>query len=182
MIIDYLIIAIYFVFVIFIGFILRTKVKTSKAFFLAGRSNPSWISGLAFISANMGALELLGMCAGAYEYGFMQVHFYWLGAVPAILLLALFMMPLYYGPKVHSVPEYLKLRYNEATRGLNALTFVLMTLLLSGKGLSDYKIARKINTDPPSVTRSRKNAHKKLQEAETDIECAKKIGKRPSQH
>ena len=138
-IIDYLIIAIYFVFVIFIGLLLRKKVKTSKAFFLAGRSNPSWISGLAFISANMGALELLGMCAGAYEYGFMQVHFYWLGAVPAILFLALFMMPLYYGTKVHSVPEYLKLRYNEATRGLNALTFVLMTLLLSG--ISMYALA-----------------------------------------
>jgi SSS family solute:Na+ symporter len=138
-IVDYLIIAIYFVFVIFIGLLLRKKVKTSRAFFLAGRSNPSWISGLAFISANMGALELLGMCAGAYEYGFMQVHFYWLGAVPAILFLALFMMPLYYGTKVHSVPEYLKLRYNEATRGLNALTFVLMTLLLSG--ISMYALA-----------------------------------------
>jgi SSS family solute:Na+ symporter len=138
-IIDYMIIAIYFVFVIFIGFLLRGKVKTSKAFFLAGRSNPSWISGLAFISANMGALELLGMCAGAYEYGFMQVQFYWLGAVPAILFLALFMMPLYYGTKVRSVPEYLKMRYNEATRGLNALTFLLMTLLLSG--ISMYALA-----------------------------------------
>jgi SSS family solute:Na+ symporter len=138
-VVDYLIIVIYFVFVIFIGFLLRSKVKTSKAFFLAGRSNPSWISGLAFISANMGALELLGMCAGAYEYGFMQVQFYWLGAVPAILFLALFMMPLYYGTKVHSVPEYLKLRYNEATRGLNAATFLLMTLLLSG--ISMYALA-----------------------------------------
>ena len=138
-IIDYAIIIVYFVFVILIGLLLRSKVRTSKAFFLAGRSNPSWISGLAFISANMGALELLGMCAGAYEYGFMQVHFYWLGAVPAILFLALFMMPLYYGTKVHSVPEYLKLRYNEATRGLNALTFVLMTLLLSG--ISMYALA-----------------------------------------
>jgi SSS family solute:Na+ symporter len=118
---------------------LRSKVKTSKGFFLAGRSNPSWISGLAFISANMGALELLGMCAGAYEYGFMQVQFYWLGAVPAILFLALFMMPLYYGTKVHSVPEYLKLRFNEATRGLNAVTFLLMTLLLSG--ISMYALA-----------------------------------------
>jgi SSS family solute:Na+ symporter len=137
--IDYVIIAIYFVFVVFIGLLLRNKVKTSKAFFLAGRSNPSWISGLAFISANMGALELLGMCAGAYEYGFMQVQFYWLGAVPAILFLALFMMPLYYGTKVRSVPEYLKLRYNEATRGLNALTFLLMTLLLSG--ISMYALA-----------------------------------------
>lgn len=136
---DYLIIAIYFVFVVFIGFLLRKGVRTSKDFFLAGRSNPSWISGLAFISANMGALELLGMCAGAYEYGFMQVQFYWLGAVPAILFLALFMMPLYYGTKVHSVPEYLKLRYNEATRGLNAGIFALMTLLLSG--ISMYALA-----------------------------------------
>jgi SSS family solute:Na+ symporter len=130
---------IYFVFVIFIGFLLRSKVKSSNGFFLAGRSNPSWISGLAFISANMGALELLGMCAGAYEYGFMQVQFYWLGAVPAILFLALFMMPLYYGTKVRSVPEYLKLRYNEATRGLNAVTFLMMTLLLSG--ISMYALA-----------------------------------------
>jgi SSS family solute:Na+ symporter len=138
-IVDYLIIVIYFAFVVFIGFLLRTKVKTSKAFFLAGRSNPSWISGLAFICANMGALELLGMCAGAYEYGFMQVQFYWLGAVPAILFLALFMMPLYYGTKVRSVPEYLKMRYNEATRGLNAVTFLVMTLLLSG--ISMYALA-----------------------------------------
>ncbi len=138
-IVDYLIIVVYFVFVIFIGFLLRKRVKTSKDFFLAGRSNPSWISGLAFISANMGALELLGMCAGAYEYGFMQVQFYWLGAVPAILFLALFMMPLYYKTKVRSVPEYLKLRYNEATRGLNAATFTLMTLLLSG--ISMYALA-----------------------------------------
>jgi SSS family solute:Na+ symporter len=113
--VDYLIIGIYFFFVLFIGLLISKGVKTSKDFFLAGRSNPSWISGLAFISANMGALEILGMCAGAYEYGFMQVHFYWLGAIPAILFLALFMMPLYYGTKVRSVPEYLKLRYNEAT-------------------------------------------------------------------
>ncbi len=138
-IVDYLIIAVYFAFVIFIGLLVRKRIKTSKDFFLAGRSNPSWISGLAFISANMGALELLGMCAGAYEYGFMQVQFYWLGAVPAILFLALFMMPLYYGTKVHSVPEYLKLRYNEATRGLNAGIFAVMTLLLSG--ISMYALA-----------------------------------------
>jgi SSS family solute:Na+ symporter len=137
--VDYLIIAIYFFFVIFIGLLLRRRVRTSKDFFLAGRSNPSWIAGLAFISANMGALELLGMCAGAYEYGFMQVQFYWLGAVPAILFLALFMMPLYYGTKVHSVPAYLKLRYNEATRGLNAGIFAIMTLLLSG--ISMYALA-----------------------------------------
>jgi SSS family solute:Na+ symporter len=137
--VDYLIIGIYFFFVLFIGFLISKGVKTSKDFFLAGRSNPSWISGLAFISANMGALEILGMCAGAYEYGFMQVHFYWLGAVPAILFLALFMMPLYYGTKVRSVPEYLKLRYNEATRGLNAVAFAIMTLLLSG--ISMYALA-----------------------------------------
>jgi SSS family solute:Na+ symporter len=137
--VDYLIIAIYFVFVVFIGFLVRKRVRTSKDFFLAGRSNPSWISGLAFISANMGALELLGMCAGAYEYGFIQIQFYWLGAVPAILFLALFMMPLYYGTKVHSVPAYLKLRYNEATRGLNACIFAGMTLLLSG--ISMYALA-----------------------------------------
>lgn len=142
-IVDYLIIVIYFIFVIFIGFLLRKGVKTSKDFFLAGRSNPSWISGLAFISANMGALELLGMCAGAYEYGFMQVQFYWLGAVPAILFLALFMMPLYYGTKVRSIPEYLKLRYNEATRGLNAIIFAVMTLLLSG--ISMYALALMFN-------------------------------------
>jgi SSS family solute:Na+ symporter len=131
--------AIYFVFVIFIGYLLRGRVKTSEDFFLSGRSNPSWISGLAFISANMGALELMGMSAGAYEYGLIQVQFYWLGAVPAILFLALFMMPLYYGTKVRSVPEYLNLRYNEATRGLNALTFAVMTLLLSG--ISMYALA-----------------------------------------
>jgi SSS family solute:Na+ symporter len=137
--VDYLIMVVYFVFVIFVGYLLRGRVRTSEDFFLSGRSNPSWISGLAFISANMGALELMGMSAGAYEYGLIQVQFYWIGAVPAILFLALFMIPLYYGTKVRSVPEYLKLRYNEATRGLNALTFAAMTLLLSG--ISMYALA-----------------------------------------
>ena len=137
--IDYSIIGIYFIFVISIGFLIRKKVKTSRDFFLAGRSNPSWISGLAFISANMGALELLGMSAGAYEYGLMQVHFYWIGAIPAIIFLSIFMVPLYYGTKVHSVPEYLKLRYNETARGLNAFLFAVMTLFLSG--ISMYALA-----------------------------------------
>ncbi|GCE25365.1 sodium:solute symporter [Dictyobacter alpinus] len=130
--VDYLIIAVYFLVTLGIGFALRRRMKSSEDFLLSGRSLPSWVTGLAFVGANLGALEILGMGANAAQYGFMQAHFYWIGAIPAMLFVAIFMMPFYYGSKAHSVPGFLKLRYNEATRGFNAISFAVLTLLTSG--------------------------------------------------
>src|ERR671917_1165242 len=129
---DYFIIAVYFVFVLGIGYVLRTKMQTSEDFFLSGRSLPSWITGLAFLGANLGALEIMGMGAGAATYGIMQAHYYWIGAIPAMVFVALFMIPFYYASRVHSVPGFLKLRYNEATRGFNSILFAFFMILLSG--------------------------------------------------
>src|SRR5579863_6078285 len=130
--VDYLVIGIYFVATIGIGLVLRTRMRTSEDFFLSGRSLPSWVTGLAFVGANLGALEILGMGANAAQYGILQAHFYWIGAIPAMIFVAIFMMPFYYGSKTHSVPGFLKLRYNEATRGFNAASFAVLTLLTSG--------------------------------------------------
>jgi solute:Na+ symporter, SSS family len=130
--IDYFIIGVYFVFVLGIGAVLRTKMQTSEDYFLSGRSLPSWITGLAFLGANLGALEIMGMGAGAAQYGIMQSHYYWIGAIPAMVFVALFMIPFYYASRVHSVPGFLKLRYNEATRGFNAILFAIFMILLSG--------------------------------------------------
>ncbi len=127
--VDYLIIGIYFVVTLGIGFALRTRMKSSNDFFLSGRSLPSWVTGLAFVGANLGALEILGMGANAAQYGILQAHFYWIGAILAMVFVAIFMMPFYYGSKTHSVPGFLKLRYNEPTRGFNAVTFGILTLL-----------------------------------------------------
>ena len=133
--VDYLIIAIYFLFVLGIGFSLRGRMKTSEDFFLSGRSIPGWITGLAFMSANLGALEVMGHAANAAKYGMYVNHFYWLAAMPAMCFVGVFMMPFYYGSKVRSVPEFLKKRYDEKTRTLNALSFAVMTLLVSGVDL-----------------------------------------------
>jgi SSS family solute:Na+ symporter len=129
---DYAIIAIYFVFVLGIGVVLKKGMKSSEDFFLSGRSIPSWITGLAFLSANLGAIEVMGMAANGAEYGIMTAHFYWLGAIPAMVFLAIFMMPFYYSSRIRSVPEYLKLRFNEPTRAFNAVSFAVMTVLMSG--------------------------------------------------
>jgi len=137
--IDYLIIGAYVLITIFIGFMLKKHMKTSEDFFLSGRSLPAWITGLAFLSANLGALEIIGMVANSAKYGIMTVHMYWIGAIPAMIFLGIFMMPFYYKSKVRSVPGYLKLRYNEATRSLNAISFAIMTLLMSG--ISMYAMA-----------------------------------------
>jgi SSS family solute:Na+ symporter len=133
--IDYAIVAIYFVVVLGIGFVARLSIKTDLDFFLSGRSLPAWITGLAFIAANLGALEILGQAANGAQYGVAAVHYYWLGAVPAMVFLGLVMMPFYYGAKVRSVPEYLRLRFNEATHAFNAGTFALATVLISGVNL-----------------------------------------------
>ena len=130
--IDYVILAVYFVFVLTIGFRARKRVRTSDEFLTAHRSVPVWITSLAFIAANLGAQEVVGMCASGAKYGLMTAHFYWLGAIPAMIFVGVFMMPFYYGSKARSVPEYLKLRFDEKTRGLNAATFAVMTVFSSG--------------------------------------------------
>ncbi len=130
--IDWLIMLVYFVFVLGIGFLLRRSVRTSTDFFLSGRSLPAWVTGLAFISANLAAQEVIGMGALGAKYGIMTSHFYWVGAIPAMVFVGIFMMPFYYGSRARSVPEYLKLRFDEKTRGLNAITFAVMTVLSSG--------------------------------------------------
>lgn len=130
--IDYLIMVIYFIFVLGIGLYLRKYMHDAGDFLEAGRSIPAWVAGLAFISTNLGALEVMGMAGSGMKYGMLTAHFYWIGAIPAMIFLALFMMPFYYGSKARSVPEYLKLRFDEKTRALNAFLFALMTILASG--------------------------------------------------
>ncbi|HKJ93063.1 MAG TPA: sodium:solute symporter family protein [Longimicrobiales bacterium] len=130
--IDYVILASYFVFVLGIGWVLRRYMRSSNDFFLSGRSIPAWVAGLAFLSANLGAQEVIGMAASGAKYGIATSHFYWVGAIPAMLFVGIFMMPFYYGSKARSVPEYLKKRFDEKTRGLNAISFAVMTIFSSG--------------------------------------------------
>jgi SSS family solute:Na+ symporter len=130
--VDYIILALYFAFVLGIGWLVKRKVSTSADFLTSNRSVPVWITSLAFIAANLGAQEVIGMCASGAKYGIMTAHFYWLGAIPAMLFVGVFMMPFYYGSRARSVPEYLKLRFDEKTRGLNAITFAVMTVFSSG--------------------------------------------------
>lgn len=142
--IDWIIMLLYFVFVLGIGVALKRFMKTSTDFFLAGRSIPAWICGLAFISANLGAQEVIGMAASGAKYGIATSHFYWIGAIPAMVFVGLFMMPFYYGSRARSVPEYLRLRFDEKTRGLNAISFATMTVFSSG--ISMYAMAKLIQT------------------------------------
>ena len=130
--IDYIVIAIYFAFVIGVGWALKRSMRGSADFLTSGRSLPAWITGLAFISANLGAQEVIGMGASGAKYGIMTSHFYWIGAIPAMVFLGLFMLPFYYGSRARSVPEYLKLRFDEKTRGFNAVSFAVMTIFSSG--------------------------------------------------
>ncbi len=142
--IDWLIMLLYFVFVLGIGFALKRFMKTSKDFFQAGRALPAWICGLAFISANLGAQEVIGMGASGAKYGIATSHFYWIGAIPAMIFVGVFMMPFYYGSKARSVPEFLRLRFDEKTRAYNACSFAVMTVFSSG--ISMYAMARLIQT------------------------------------
>ncbi len=142
--VDWLIIAIYFGFVLGIGVYLKKFTKSQEDFFMAGRKNSSWVAGLAFLSANLGALELLGMTGNTFKYGMYVAHFYWIGAIPAMLFLGIFMMPFYFSSKIHSVPGYLKLRFDEKTRVLNGFAFAVMTLLVSGINL--YAMALVLHT------------------------------------
>jgi len=140
---DYTILAIYFLVVLGIGAVARLSVKTDLDFFLSGRSLPAWVTGLAFVAANLGALEILGMAANGAQYGVATVHFYWIGAVPAMVFLGLVMMPFYYGAKVRSVPEYLRLRFGTAAHAWNAASFAIATVLISGVNL--FALALVIN-------------------------------------
>src|SRR5437588_2975308 len=137
--IDYAILALYFGFVLGIGWRLRKKVRTSGDFLTSAHSVPVWITSLAFLAANLGAQELVGMSGNGAKYGIMTAHFYWVGAVPAMIFVGLFMMPFYYGSRARSVPEYLKLRFDEKTRALNAFSFAFMTVFSSG--ISMYAMA-----------------------------------------
>ena len=140
---DYLVMAIYFVVVLGIGWALRRRMRTSTDFLVSGRSLPPWVTGIAFLSANLGAQEVIGMGASGAKYGIATSHFYWIGAIPAMVFVGIFMMPFYYGSRARSVPEYLKLRFDEKTRTLNAISFAAMTIFSSG--VSMYAMGKLLN-------------------------------------
>src|SRR6201985_1513123 len=142
--VDILVIAIYFVIVMFIGFYLRGSSNTSEEFFMAGREMTAWIAGLSFVSANLGSLELMGWAGSAYQYGILAAHWYWIGAIPAMIFLGLVMMPFYYISKTHSVPGYLKLRFGEPSRALSAVSFAFMTVLMSGINMYSMALVMKV--------------------------------------
>ncbi len=142
--VDLAIIAIYFGFVLAIGFYLKRHTHTGEEFFLAGREMTAWIAGLSFLAANLGSLELMGWAAAAYQYGILATHWYWVGAIPAMLFLGIVMMPFYYISKTHSVPGYLKLRYGEPARALSAVSFGLMTVLMSGINMYSMALVMKV--------------------------------------
>jgi SSS family solute:Na+ symporter len=142
--VDWVILGLYVAFVLGIGWLVSRRTKSGEDFLLAGRSVPAWICGLAFISANLGAQEVIGMAASGAKYGIATAHFYWVGAIPAMIFVGLFMMQFYYGSKARSAPEYLRLRFDEKTRGFNAISFAVMTVFSSG--ISMYAMAKLIQT------------------------------------
>ena len=142
--IDIVIIAFYFVLVLAIGFYLKSRANTAEDFFMAGREMTAWIAGLSFLSANLGSLELMGWAAAAYQYGILATHWYWIGAIPAMLFLGLVMMPFYYISKTHSVPGYLKLRFGESSRTLSSVSFAFMTVLMSGINMYSMALVMKV--------------------------------------
>ncbi len=142
--VDILVIAIYFVAVIYIGFYLKGEANTSEDFFMAGREMTAWIAGLSFVSANLGSLELMGWAGSAYQYGILATHWYWLGAIPPMLFLGIVMMPFYYISKTHSVPGYLHLRYGDGARALSAISFAVMTVLMSGINMYAMALVMKV--------------------------------------
>src|SRR5271167_72662 len=142
--VDLVIIALYFVAVIGIGFYLKRFAKTGEDFFLAGREMTAWVAGLAFVSANLGSLELLGWAGSAYQYGILAAHWYWIGAIPAMVFLGIVMMPFYYISMPHSVPGYLQLRFGEPASALSAVSFAVMTILMSGVNMFSMALVMKI--------------------------------------
>jgi solute:Na+ symporter, SSS family len=143
-VLDIAIIAIYFVMVLGIGFYLKSHTKTGEDFFMAGREMTAWVAGLSFLAANLGSLELMGWAAAAYQYGILATHWYWIGAIPAMLFLGVVMMPFYYISKTHSVPGYLKLRFGEPSRALSAVSFGFMTVLMSGINMYSMALVMKV--------------------------------------
>ncbi|HUL16554.1 MAG TPA: sodium:solute symporter family protein [Terriglobales bacterium] len=141
---DLVIVIVYFALVLAIGFYLKRFARTGEDFFLAGREMTAWVAGLAFVSANLGSLELLGWAGNAYQYGIMAAHWYWIGAIPAMVFLGLVMMPFYYISKTHSVPGYLQLRYGPGASGLSAITFAVMTILMSGVNMYAMAVVMKV--------------------------------------
>src|SRR5271157_3033717 len=142
--VDLIIIIFYFALVLAIGFYLKERANTGEDFFMAGREMTAWVAGLSFLSANLGALELMGWAGSAYQYGILATHWYWIGAIPAMLFLALVMMPFYYISKTHSVPGYLKLRFGESSRTLSSVSFAFMTVLMSGINMYSMALVLKI--------------------------------------
>src|SRR5262244_4281439 len=142
--VDLIIVIFYFALVLAIGFYLKGRAKTSEDFFMAGRDMTAWVAGLSFLSANLGALELMGWAGSAYQYGILATHWYWVGAIPAMLFLALVMMPFYYISKTHSVPGYLKLRFGESSRALSSISFAFMTVLMSGINMYSMALVMKV--------------------------------------
>src|SRR6185369_4594790 len=143
-IVDMVVIVFYFLLVLAIGAYLKNRANTSEDFFLAGREMTAWIAGLAFLSANLGSLELMGWAGAAYQYGILATHWYWIGAIPAMLFLGLVMMPFYYISKTHSVPGYLKLRFGESSRALSSVSFAFMTVLMSGINMYSMALVMKV--------------------------------------
>ena len=142
--IDILVIAIYFAIVVFIGFYLKGSSNTSEEFFMAGREMTAWIAGLSFVSANLGSLELMGWAGSAYQYGILATHWYWIGAIPAMLFLGIVMMPFYYISKTHSVPGYLQAALRRRARALSAVSFAFMTILMSGINMYSMAMVMKV--------------------------------------
>ncbi len=142
--IDLIVILLYFVVVIGIGFYLKSFTKTGEDFFLAGRDMTAWIAGLSFVAANLGSLELMGWAAASYQYGILAAHWYWIGAIPAMLFLGIVMIPFYYISKTHSVPGYLRLRFGEGSRTVSAVSFALMTVLMSGINMYSMALVMKV--------------------------------------
>src|SRR3954463_11095964 len=142
--VDLAIIVLYFAAVMGIGFYLKSFTKTGEDFFLAGREMTAWIAGLSFVAANLGSLELLGWAGSAYQYGILAAHWYWIGAIPAMVFLGIVMIPFYYISKTHSVPGYLKLRFGEPARALSAFSFGFMTVLMSGVNMFSMALVLKV--------------------------------------
>src|SRR5207249_10364563 len=142
--VDVVIVVFYFALVLAIGFYLKGRANTGEDFFMAGREMTAWVAGLSFLSANLGSLELMGWAAAAYQYGILAAHWYWVGAIPAMLFLGIVMMPFYYISKTHSVPGYLQLRYGESTRFLGAFCFAFMTILMSGINMYAMALVMKV--------------------------------------
>ncbi len=150
--IDYVLLAFYFLLVLGIGYLARRQVSTSLDFFLSGRSLPAWVTGLAFVAANLGAIEVMGMSANGAQYGMPTAHYFWIGAVPAMLFLGIVMMPFYYGSKVRSVPEFMLRRFGKPAHLVNGISFALAQILIAGANL--YLLALVVNLSIKAVVES----------------------------